>query len=105
MTKVILITSGTTSLVPSDFSATNSLVCIGPGAAGISGSVVGCSTSPGAGGGGGAWAIKNNLSNFGTPGSTSLTIQIGAQNSGTPTLIKDASAATVCAAAAASGST
>ena len=99
--KVIKITSGTTWLVPSDFSAVNSLVCIGPGSAGGTGIANCYVVTPGYGGGGGAWAVKNNLSNFGTPGSTSLTIQIGAQNSGTATLIKDASATTVCSAAAA----
>lgn len=84
--KVILLTSGTTWTVPSDFTSTNTVVCIGPGATGVLGGPAnpccGILGSGGPGGAGGAWASVSNLSL--TPLS-SINIHIGAGGSGTDT--------------------
>ena len=88
-TKTILVTSGTTWTVPSDWSSTNTITCIAPGANGAAGvGNVCCLIQGGQGGGGGAAAQISNLATL-TPNGT-VTIQIGAANSGSPTYFNGA---------------
>jgi hypothetical protein len=77
---VVFATSGTSFSVPPDWSATNNVVCIGPGSRGVA-PVAG--TNGGHGGGGGAYALTNNIAGL-TPGGTCPMV-IGAANSGTNT--------------------
>ena len=88
-TKTILVTSGTTWTVPSDWSSTNTITCIAPGANGAAGvGNVCCLIQGGQGGGGGAAAQISKLATL-TPNGT-VTIQIGAANSGSPTYFNGA---------------
>src|SRR5262245_53165837 len=68
----ILLTSGTSWVVPSDWSGTNIIRCIGGGGGG-GGPIA--NTTPGRGGGGGGYSEISNLAL--TP-SANITIQIGA---------------------------
>lgn len=85
-TTTIIILSGSTFSIPADWSSTNSIICIGPGGKGASG------TSQG-GGQGGGFGQKNNLTGL-TPGST-VNIQIGAAGSANATFFEDNSNAVV----------
>src|ERR1700756_611559 len=74
--KQVILTSGTTWTVPSDWSGGNTIECIGGGGAGETGSP---SPTSGGGGGGGAYSKAVNVTL--TPGAT-VTIAIGTGGTG-----------------------
>jgi hypothetical protein len=93
------IAQGTTTFaVPSDFTATNSFIAIGPGGNGAAGTG-GTTAAGGAGGQGGCNAKVSNVpagaSGYGTAGSTTLTVQVGAHNTTNATFVENASSSVI----------
>ena len=93
------IAQGTTTFaVPSDFSAVNSFIAIGPGGDGAA-STGGTTAAGGAGGQGGCYAKVSNVaagaSGYGTAGSTTLTVQVGAHNTTNATFVENASSSVI----------
>ena len=93
------ILQGTTSFpVPSDFTSTNSFEAIGPGGTGATSTGGTTAASGGSGQGGGYGRVKNvasGASGYGTAGSTSLTVQVGAHNTTNPTFVENASSSVI----------